>query len=187
MRVVILISSVLALVFPGVSPAQIVEYANQEYRFSINFPAEPIQHSITYTIADGQIVPAALFAAETRRGQFSVIAIELPEDAAHRTEQMEYVSDSMRNRNVEVAYEELSENDGMPIQLFTLVEPSGRRSMIGILVHNRRLYITEGNAPKGAPPPVQFQQTLFILDEDGEKLGLDDSNDFEEYKRLNPR
>ena len=145
MRVVVTIclALILALSRPGF--AQVLEYANQEYRFSINFPAEPSLHPVTYTIADGRDVQATLFFTETRRGRFSVIALRLPDDAAHRTEQIEYVAYTMRARPGEVLYEELNENDGFPIQLLTLEAPDGRRSMIGILVHERRLYITEGN------------------------------------------
>ena len=183
MRVVVMICSALILVLSRPALGQVLEYANQDYRFSINFPAAPSEHPVTYTIADGRDVPATLFFTETRRGRFSVVALRLPDDAAHRTQQIEYVADNMRARPGEVLYEELNENDGFPIQLLTLEAPDGRRSMIGILVHERRLYITEGNVAEGAPPPLQFQQTLFMLDENGEKFGIDE----EEFERLNPR
>ncbi len=183
MRVLVMICSALVMLVPSLAFAQALEYANQDYRFSINFPAPPGLHPVTYTISSGRDVPATLFFAETRRGRFSVIALRLPEDAAHRTLEVEHVADRMRARPGDVLYEELNENDGFPIQLLTLVAPDGRRSMIGILVHERRLYITEGNVAEGAPPPLQFQQTLFMLDENGEKFGIDE----QEFERLNPR
>jgi hypothetical protein len=183
MRFFAAICMVLTIAVSGPALAQVLEFADREYRFSINFPSPPTAHSITYTIADGRSVPATLFYAENRRGRFSVIAFRLPEDAGHRTDQVAYISQRMRERPGEILYEEVNENDGFPLQLFTIEAPDGRRSMIGILVHERRVYITEGNVAPGAPPPIQFQQTLFMLDEDGEKLGID----YEEYERLNPR
>lgn len=183
MRIVFAICAVVTIALSGPAAAQVLEYANQEYRFSINFPVEPTEHSITYTIADGRAVPASLFYAENRRGRFSVIAFRLPEDAAHRSEQVAHIAQKMRDRPGEILYEDVNENDGFPLHLFTLEAPDRRRSMIGIMVHERRVYITEGNVAPGAPPPIQFQQTLFMLDEDGEKFGIDEV----EYERLNPR
>ena len=183
MRVFSMIFSALVALASHPAFSQTVEYANQDYQFSINFPAPPSLHSVTYTISDGRDVTATLFFTETRRGRFSVIALRLPEDAAHRRVEVETVADKMRARPGDVLYEELNENDGFPIQLLTLEAPDGRRSMIGILIHERRLYITEGNVAEGAPPPLQFQQTLFMLDENGEKFGIDE----EEFERLNPR
>jgi hypothetical protein len=183
MRVFVLICSALMLLVSNQAFSQALEYANQDYRFSINFPAPPTQHPVTYTISDGRDVPATLFYTETRRGRFSVIALRLPDDAAHRSAEIESIADRMRARPGNLLYQELNENDGFPIQLLTLEAPDGRRSMIGILVHERRLFITEGNVASGAPPPLQFQQTLFMLDENGEKFGIDE----EEFERLNPR
>jgi hypothetical protein len=41
------------------------------------------------------------------------------------------------------------------------------RSYIAIHFHGERLYILEARAKPGSPPPIQFQQSLSILDEDG--------------------
>ena len=45
-------------------------------------------------------------------------------------------------------------------------------------MYARRLYIVEGNVPGDFPPPALFQQSLGILDEDGELVVIEyDEND----------
>lgn len=185
MRLVSLIpTAAVALVLSGSALAQTIEYSNMEYRFSINFPAPPTEETTTYTVAGGQTVPAGLFTAERRGGTYTLIAVPLPEDSPHWSEHIEYIAQTMRDRDVEAVHDELSRTDRIPVQRITLVYPDGRRSMIAIIVYDRVLYVTEGNVPPGAPPPNQFQQSIFILDANGEKIRLAGQEQFEE---LNPR
>ena len=58
------------------------------------------------------------------------------------------------------------------------MNPDQSRTAAGIFLHAGpsehggpgRLYILEGNAPAGAPSPIHFPQSFFLLDEAGERL-----------------
>ena len=59
-----------------------------------------------------------------------------------------------------------------------LLNPNQSRTAAGIFLHAGpsehggpgRLYILEGVAAAGAPPPIQFPQSFFLLDEAGNRL-----------------
>ena len=178
-----LIAASLALVLSSAVMAQMTEFSSNEHKFSINFPAPPTQSMTTYAIAGGKTVPAALFSAQRGEGRYTVHVVSLPEDSPHRTEHIGFVAENFRKRGWQIVHDELSVTDGIPVQQMTLVAPDGRRSMTAIMVWMRRLYVTEGNVPAGAPPPTQFQQAVFVLDEQNEKVRVDRA----EYDRLNPR
>ena len=44
------------------------------------------------------------------------------------------------------------------------------RTYVAIHLHKSRLYILEATAPEGTPPPGHFQQSLSILDENGDRI-----------------
>ena len=59
-----------------------------------------------------------------------------------------------------------------------IIEADNSQSNVGIYMYARRLYIVEGNVPGDFPPPALFQQSLGILDEDGELVVIEyDEND----------
>jgi hypothetical protein len=183
MRRAIFIAVLGGLVLSGAALAQMTEFTSNEHKFSINFPAPPTQSTTTYTIAGGKTVPAALFTAERRGARYTVHVVALPDDSPDRAEQIKFAAESFRKRGWQVVHDELSVTDGIPVHQMTLVAPDGRRSMFAIMVWMRRLYITEGNVPEGAPPPTQFQQGVFVLDAQNEKVRVERA----EYERLNPR
>jgi hypothetical protein len=48
-----------------------------------------------------------------------------------------------------------------------MLNPDGSRTFAFIAMHKNKLYILEGTAPKGNPPPVLFQQSMGYVDKDG--------------------
>jgi hypothetical protein len=178
-----LMSAGLVALLSSAALAQMTEFTSTEYKFSINFPAPPAQSETTLTVAGGKTVPAGLFSATRGTGKYTVTVARLPEDAPHRSEQINYAAESFRKRGWQIAHDELSVTDGIPVHQMTLVAPDGRRSMVAILVWDRRIYITEGNVAQGSPPPTQFQQGVFVLDQANEKVRVGG----DEYERLNPR
>ena len=55
--------------------------------------------------------------------------------------------------------------EGLQIQLTSNADQS--RTLVGIYMHENRLYILEATVPRGAPEPGQFQQSLQFLDKEG--------------------
>ena len=58
----------------------------------------------------------------------------------------------------------------IPGHSLQVTEPDGRRLYAQIVRHEQRLYILEVSVPAGATPPIQFQLSLQILDENGDRI-----------------
>jgi hypothetical protein len=46
----------------------------------------------------------------------------------------------------------------------------GRRTLVYIAMHDRRLYVLEASAPEERPEPGLFTQSMGYLDEDGKRI-----------------
>ena len=46
----------------------------------------------------------------------------------------------------------------------------GRRTLVYVAMHERKLYLLEGSVPEGLPEPGLFQQSLGWLDKDGNRI-----------------
>ena len=46
----------------------------------------------------------------------------------------------------------------------------GRRTLVYVAMHERKLYVIEGSVPHGQPEPGLFQQSLGWLDKDGKRI-----------------
>ena len=53
-----------------------------------------------------------------------------------------------------------------------LTNADGSRTFAGIYLNGNanRLYVLEATVAPGSPPPIQFQQSLRFLDEEGERI-----------------
>ena len=68
------------------------------------------------------------------------------------------------------AYDERGDIDRIRSQRQTIETPNMTYLMTEILVHGSRLYIVEAETPTNVPPPAQFQASVQILDEKGERV-----------------
>ena len=62
---------------------------------------------------------------------------------------------------------------GIPGRQLSMLERDGRQLLASIYMHDHRLYIAEASVALGSVPPVQFQQSLTLLDPDGDELDFD--------------
>jgi hypothetical protein len=46
----------------------------------------------------------------------------------------------------------------------------GRRTLVYVSMHGRKLYILEGSVPEGKPEPGLFQQSLGYLNKEGKRI-----------------
>ena len=89
-----------------------------------------------------------------------------------------HAATSYRQRG-EVTYDGYTRYDRLPAHKLQITEPDGRLLYVSIILHEdhnidaRRLYILEASAPPGAPPPLAFQGTFYITDENLERISYD--------------
>lgn len=180
MRCLGLVSMAWVLLGTGAAFAQgWREYVSRDEFFLAGMPAEPQMTQMTYRAASGALLPAKMFVAAEGRSVFSATVVHYMNASAADVEgAVDHAVESFRSRPGEVTYDRPQVMEGLPGHMIYLLNPDQSRTAAGIFLHAGptehggpgRLYILEGNAPSGAPSPIHFPQSFFLLDEAGERL-----------------
>lgn len=172
-----LVSIAIMIISSSAAFAQVwAEYVNQEERFGINLPSEPERNATMFQLASGTSYPANIYSAEDTAGSYKLTVVNyagasLDAIATILDEAIEVT----RTSGGEVTYDEVAVYDGMETQMMQFSNPDQSRRFVA-LVHPpqsaglNRIYIIEGAAAAGLPIPGHFQQSLFIVDTDGERV-----------------
>ncbi len=201
MRLETLTSLFLLLLSSNASFAQAwVEYVDQAERFAINFPGEPVVQETGYLTQHGAAMPAHVYSVEDPPSRYVLTVVDYTEaervleehcaqprrgEACDGNEAgmdvrgaIPFAAWNIRRKGGEIIYDAYHEIDGVPGLQLQIIEADNSQSNVGIYMYARRLYIVEGNVPGDFPPPALFQQSLGILDEDGELVLIEyDEND----------
>jgi hypothetical protein len=183
MRYLGCLSAALFVLSVGASFAQgLREYVSRDEFFMVGMPAEPHMTETTYPAASGAILPAKVFVATEGQRVSSVTVVHYMNASAADVESaVEHAVQSFRSRPGEVTYDSPQRMEGLPGHMIYLLNPDQSRTAAGIFLHAGpsehggpgRLYILEGVAAAGAPPPIQFPQSFFLLDAAGNRLDYD--------------
>ncbi len=177
MRHVILISVAAALVASAIGPGtaqaqQWIEYVNRDLRFSINFPHQPRVEEISYTTRYDAIVPAYVFSAEQNTGRYVITVVDYSDHPTDTHTAISHAAQAIHEKG-EVTYDDFVHQDGVPGQQLSLTGPGRRLVQAIVYMFEDRLYIAEGSVAAGNPAPSQFQQTISIIDAEGNRIVLD--------------
>ena len=154
-------------------------FVSREEYFLVTMPTEPEVARIEYTAASGAIVPATTFTATYNGTVYTATVVHyMAADQADIDAAIEYTVQTFRDRPSEVTYDNVQVMEGLPGHMIYHLNPDQSRTAAGIFLHAGpsehggpgRLYILEGVAAAGAPPPIQFPQSFFLLDEAGNRL-----------------
>jgi len=180
MRYLGLVSAALVVLSTSSSFAQSWrEYVSRDEFFMVSMPADPQVMETTYRAASGAILPAKTFVSIEGEGVFSVTVVHyINASEADVEAAIEHAVQSFRSRSGEVTYDSPQVMEGLPGHMIYLLNPDQSRTTAGIFLHvgpsehggPGRLYILEGVTAAGAPPPIQFPQSFFLLDEAGNRL-----------------
>jgi hypothetical protein len=154
-----------------VSAQHWLDYINLEYRFSISFPGEPIARGLSYSSANGTTALGRNFLVEADTGTYAVTVAEFSSDLPDVDAEFAHVAGPLRESR-EVRYEGRTDYDDIPVYELNMVLPNGRQNMVTILYHDRYLYIVESEVSAEEAPPLHFQQSITLLDADGNPLLL---------------
>ncbi len=172
MSLIRLISAGLILFMSGPSFAQEwIDYVDRAERFSVNFPSEPTVQDTTYMSEYGDTLPARVYTAQEGPQRYSITVVNYAD--ANVTEvrgSIAYAAWNFRKRGGEVTYDAFAQVDRMEGHQLQITNADQRRTFVAIHLHARRLYILEATVPPGSPPPVGFQQSLIIRDEEGKRI-----------------
>jgi len=191
MRTLSFLLAVTLLLVSGQSfPQGWLEYINQQDFFIVNFPGQPEVRETTHQSAFGATFPARVYSVRDGARIYSITVVNYSDSErihSERTDRTEANSSSsvwvtdvrasvahaaqgFRSRGGEVTYDAWADIDKIEGHQLQITNPDQSRSFVAIHLHASRLYILEATVPPGAPPPGLFQQSLGILDEDGNRI-----------------
>jgi len=192
MRWLKLVSLLSALLASGAALAQgWIKYVDEEQRFIVNFPDEPVVRDISYLSEFDVTYPARVYTVDNPPSRFTVTVVdytEAPRLHQERCDRLGYECDGFgsgadvrgsvayaawnirQSTEGEITYDAYAAVDGIQGHQLQITGADQARTYIGIYLHARRLYILEGTVPEDWPPPGHFQQSLGILDEEGKRI-----------------
>ena len=183
------ILSASALSFSWLSFAQEwSEFVSMEDRFRMFGPGQPEVQEISYPSEYGVEYPARIYTYEDDPNRYSLTVVDYSDAQRIHSERtnktsaddgsiywsvdvlgsIAYAAWNIRRRGGEVTYDAfhyIQRVDGHQLQI---TNTNQSRTYAGIYLHDLRLYIVEATSPAGRPPPTIFQQSLELLNEDGE-------------------
>lgn len=157
-----------------------IEYVNREEMFAQNFPHEPTIEDTSFHSEFHAELPGKIFRASDSYNDYTMTVIDYTDTTVRypynwwdKHGAVDYVAEQYRNRGGEVTYDRWAQIDRIKGHHIQMTNPDTSRSFIAIHFHDERLYILEARAAPGAPLPIQFQQSLSILDENGDVVRYD--------------
>lgn len=159
------------------------EFVETEELFSVNFPHAPAVEEFTYHSGYHAELPGKKYTAADTQADYSVTVVDFsPTQLTGQRANWDlrgsvaHAAWEIRQRGGEITHDDwvqIDRIDGHQLQMINLDQTS---SYVQIHWHGTRLYIVEARAAPGATPPIHFQQSLSILDENGEIVRY--ANDF---------
>lgn len=175
----VLIAFAALFAFPAAAQGWI-EYVNREEMFAQNFPHEPTVEETTFHSEFHAELPGKIFRASDPNNDYTLTVINYgastvryPYNFWDKHGAIDYAAWQYRTRGGEVTYDRWAQIDRIRGHHLQITNEDMSRSFIAIHFHGDRLYILEARAKPGAPPPIQFQQSLSILDENGDVVRYD--------------
>jgi hypothetical protein len=148
-------------------------HVNREYRFAVIFPGEPMTREIAYTARTGESVPARQFFVEQDAGYYTVTVVQFAAGRSEDRRAVEHAAENLRRRG-EVLFQAYADYDpGIPGRQLNIMETGGRQLRASVYMYDRRLFITETSAVPGDVAAIQFEQSIMLLDEEGNDVDLE--------------
>ena len=199
MRVTAILFSLL-LSIPGAAAAQEwAEYVSLRDGFSINFAGQPKITEITWQSQLGYTLPARVYSAERGQERFSITVVDyssLEQQGIARWKACPPGNSQCRDGGPTIGpgYWKQDERGAMvfalakylkrPFQVTDYawdwqdmveghslqMKGDGRRTLVYVAMHDRKLYVLEASAPEEHAEPGLFQQSLGWLDKDGKRI-----------------
>lgn len=172
MRIIRWVPAALILFIAAPSFAQDwIDYEDRVERFRVNFPGQPKVQDIQYPSAEGGTLPARLYTAQAGPGRYSVTVVNyIGADPTTVRASMAWAAWNFRKKGGEITYDAFAQVDRIEGHQLQITNADKSRTFVAIHLHARRLYILEATVPGNFPAPGLFQQSLSILDEQGNRI-----------------
>jgi len=195
----VLIAALVAVPYVA-SAQEWTEFQSREDGFTCNFPGEPKITMTTWQSEHGATLPARVYSAELGLSKYSMTVVDYSGIEQILTEKAKscppgaetcggggritgagywkidlqgaptYALYKLLQRDAKLTHLTWNQMSWVGGDLVQLTNADGSRTFASIYMHRNKLYIMEGTAPKGFPPPGLFQQSLSWIDAQGESL-----------------
>ena len=156
------------------------EFVERDEFFSVNLPEIPAIEDIVYHSEWGADLPGKVFTASDGQVKYSITVVDYSmSDLPNHSPlwdyygSVDYAAWNIRKRGGDVTYDAWTQIDRIAGHQLQVTNGDQSRSYVQILSHKERLYILEAIAPAGSTPPIHFQQSLRIIDENGDAVRYD--------------
>lgn len=164
------------------------EFSSELDRFAIEFPpGGPEIRETAYESEYGAVFPARVYSSEAEGGRYSVTVVDYTDARrihAERTNKtnaddgslywavdvlgsIPFAAWNIRKRGGEITYDAFHYIQRVAGHQLQITNSDRSRTFAAIYLHETRLYIAEATVSPGSPPPIMFQQSLTLFDEQG--------------------
>ncbi len=170
----------MLIAFPAAAQGWI-EFVDRDEFFGINLPHEPSVENTTYSSEFGAEYPGKVYTASDGPVEYKITVIDYTNSSELEGSRgvwdyagsVAYAAWQIRKRGGEFTHDGWTEADRIPGHHLQITNEDNSRTYVAIHSHNMRLHIFEAFAAPGAIAPIQYQQSVVFLDEDGEIVRFD--------------
>lgn len=145
-------------------------YRNNEFKFAVIFPGQPMARDVTIVSKDGRSRPARQFYIEQGGDRYTVTLAKFPEAAAIDKDIIEFAAQQIiKKGTVRFSFSNCYD-PGVPGRQLNLAESNGHQLRASVYMWDHQLYVTEVSAVEGSGPALQFEQSITILDANNNDL-----------------
>ena len=164
------------------------EFRSDTDRFAVGFPpGGPEVTEIDYPSEYGVVFPARVYDSEYEGSRYVVTVVdysnarEIHAGRSNTTEaddgslywavdvigSIAYAAWNIRKRGGEVTYDAFHYIQRVAGHQLQITNADDSRTFAGIYLHEMRLYIVEATVPPESRPPIMFQQSMVLFNEEG--------------------
>ena len=180
LRTIILTIMGMLIAFPATAQGWI-EFVDEQEFYGINMPHDPNVENSTYHSEFGADYPGKVYTTSDGLVEYKVTVVDYTNSSELEGSRgvwdyagsVAYAAWQIRKRGGDITHDGWTEADRIPGHHLQITNADNSRTYAAIHSHAMRLYIFEAFAAPGAIAPIQYQQSVIFLDEDGEIVRFD--------------
>jgi hypothetical protein len=157
-------------------------YTSCEHRFAVIYPGQPKTRDFQFTTSGGRTVPAREYLFRDAPDRFAVTVAVFPANSPVVDDAVvEHAAEQLRQRGQVRMQFQANYDPGMPGRQLNINERNGKQLRASVYMADRRLTITEAAAAEGDFNALQFEQSIVLIDQNGDDLDRPNNGDVRNF------